>query len=128
MRLRSVSNIAAVVLAVAWLAACANPAGTSTMESADGLSYASYEATEEGVGDAAILKGTVQDHEGCLTVQEAETQTEYVPVFPNAATIATSLRAGDDVELGGGAQDGIPEEVNVPEECSTSGPYWIVVE
>ena len=127
MRGRSAHATVVIALAVASVAACANHASTPT-GAADVPKYAVYEGGVAGVGDSALLAGKVVIKQGCLTVEDAETQTEYVPVFPSTTSDATRMRAGDEVELRGGSHDSVPEGTTLPHGCGTVGPFWVVVE
>lgn len=116
-----------VTLVGASVVGCAGAAGSSDAETA-GLVHAQYIANEPGTGDSALLTGTVEDSGGCLTVRETETDTLYTPAFPDTGQAAQALQPGDEVSLGGGAHDDLPDGVTLPAECSESGPFWLVVE
>jgi hypothetical protein len=116
-----------ITLVGASVVGCAGVSGGSRAES-DGLAHAEYAASDPGTGDGALLTGTVEDSEGCLTVRESTTDTLYTPAFPDSGEAAQDLQPGDEISFGGGAHDDLPDGVTLPADCSESGPFWLVVE
>ncbi|MDP4505828.1 hypothetical protein [Nonomuraea turcica] len=117
-----------LVLSLA-LAACTATGETSTADP-----FASYDRVQSGVGDAALLTGTLVLDQGCLYA-DSDGQ-RWLPVFPAAGTqwdaTAQTLTVdgrtaalGKTVELGGGtAQAEII--TSAPEGCDRS-QIWLVV-
>lgn len=122
-RVRALFLFLTVFVAVA--SGCAGETGMGKTES--GLLFLQYKDEEPGVGNSALLSGVVDGANACLTVNDSETGTLYTPIFPTSTDVAMSLSAGDRVELRGGVQYDLPEDVALPDECSADGPFWLVV-
>lgn len=126
MRLLRFFALAVPVVAVAVGASgCADTTGTGTTDS--GLVFLQHAGSTPGVGDSALLTGVVEDSDGCLSVRDSASSRRYMPVFPVSTSIARSLKPGDQVTLSGGAQTEPPAGVDLPDECSADGPFWMVV-
>lgn len=128
MKHRAMLPILATIATLAGLTACGSDGvSTPTTTSADGLAFARYADAEPGTGHAALLTGVVHDSDGCLTVQDPVTGETVIPIFPSSVEQAESLRAGDTVELRGGATVEPFAFADIPDVCATTGPFWLVV-
>lgn len=90
----------------------------------NGLAYVHYRPQGDG-GDGGLLKATVTDTHGCLTVTGSDGRT-WVPVFPIPGSDPAALRIGDVVALGGGHHDTLPNDAVIPDQCRHSGLFWMV--
>ncbi|MFV2087598.1 hypothetical protein [Micromonospora sp. LOL_021] len=118
--LRKISVVGAVALA---MAGCSQ----SAKQPADTPRFAQYEPEEPGAGDSALLKGSAVVVDGCLAVEDASSGTTYTPIFPVPGSEPASIRAGDELTLRGGAAERPPAGAQVPDQCPSSGPFWLVV-
>lgn len=119
------------VLAAWMLVVCVGGCSDSSEQAfdADSATFAQYHDEEPGVGDSALLEGTVSMRDQCLTVTDSTSGTAYVPIFPTSSLDqAKSLKTGDKVSLrGGSVEAAAPEGAQLPSRCPASGPFWVVV-
>jgi len=114
-----------VTVLLAAAAAVAGCDSSGAPEPTPAPAHISYLSTDPpGVGDGALLEGTVVDGGGCLRVR-SDSGT-FTPVFATADLRVAGFLPGDGVSLGGGIVDVPPDGANVPPACS-AGPYWLVV-
>jgi hypothetical protein len=120
---------ALTVAASAVLAACGSPAAPVRD---DGVAVATYEPSGVG-GMEALLTGTVENTDGCLTIRGTDPDTGevldeelYVPVFAITDPSATRLAIGESVRLGGGWAGDADAEWTVPDACPPEGPFWVL--
>ncbi|WP_162959200.1 hypothetical protein [Micromonospora tulbaghiae] len=95
---------------------------------ADSATFAQYRDEEPGVGDSALLEGTVSKRDECQSVTDSTSSVAYVPIFPTSSlSQAKSLKTSDKVSLrGGSVEAAAPEGAQLPTRCPTSGPFWVV--
>lgn len=117
-----------LVLVAGSVTACTS--GDPESPTVDGLSVAQDDRSTPGEGDAALLTGIVHDSAGCLTVRDPVSGSIYTPIFPASMTSpgALSIAGGDEISLRGGAQSQAPTGATIPESCTRTGPFWVVVE
>lgn len=123
-RNRQAATLVLGLILVATVMACSNGPGDAEP------TFIEFSPEDDsGGGDDALLVGTVRDATDCLTVEEQETGSTFTPVFPTTErNFAESLRDGDTVELRGGTLDTLDHisGLDVPADCGTDGPYWLV--
>jgi len=119
------------LLAGCVIMACMNGCSRSPDDAFDAGSatFAQYRDEEPGVGDSALLEGTVSKRDECLSVTDSTSGTVYVPIFPTSSlSQPKSLKTGDKVSLrGGSVEAAAPEGAQLPTRCPTAGPFWVVV-
>lgn len=101
--------------------------GDSPRQTEAGLLIATRPAGPAGVGDGALLTGTVAARNGCLTIR-IEGDTYVLPVFDVLDKRPDRLVEGDRVEFAGGGGSRRPfSDVSVPAPCDQTDSYWLVV-
>jgi len=111
------------------LTACGSPAAPVRD---DGVAVATYEPSGAG-GMEALLTGTVENIDGCLTIRVTDPDTgeeldeePYVPVFAVTDPSATRLAIGESVRFGGGWAPDADVDWTVPDACPPGGPFWVL--
>lgn len=115
-----------LLVMIALMAGCQT--GPGTTESATGLKVPRSTGGTKGVGDAALLEGSVVDKDGCLAIRHDEPHTDHttVAVFDVEDARPDTLRVGQHVSLGGGTIS--PQgSFDIPEECAGEEEYFLVV-
>ncbi len=129
-RVRGAASAGAVaVIVVCAIAGCA--------PEDDARPYATYESTSPfGVGDAALMEGTLAEVSGCLVIEGASGDP-VLPLFPSNATSwdaakhvlavgGSDFAVGDPVAFGGGSVSVLREEFDVPAACPARRGAFIV--
>src|SRR5699024_4922713 len=105
-----------------------HPQGSLEEESAplSNLDIARSSGGEPGVGDSALLEGTLVEADGCLALEPDSSGPAVILVFDTADARPESLSIGDHVSLMGGF---IPpqQSFEIPNNCAGNDEYFLVV-
>lgn len=120
----------AVALVLAGCQVSSNPDPQESLEEESAplsnLDIARSSGGEPGVGDSALLEGTLVEADGCLAVEPDYSGPAVIPVFDTADTRPESLSIGDHVSLSGGFVSS-QQSFEIPKNCEGKDEYFLVV-